>query len=530
MSSVSDVAKVIGGTFYNSCGLDFGTSRSMIGYVDRGQKTILLPRAFDDPQNLSGIPSLFQYAADGREYVCSQVLDINGPEDDPEGVCLSVKMRLEEPQITLNGKSFTPAYIACREIQVTKELCHEAILRTIPSEPSYQNIVAGVPVRFGDELRRKYIDILRTAFGSDANIRLLPEPIAAALSYQDSVGLESSRKVLVFDMGAGTFDTVLLMPNRHRTPENPYPYRDMRSDGSYQAGDHFDRKMMDLILRKLQENQTSLDLDMLRDPVCADHLELKSCARRVKEKLSRVESIVCSVQGTDHHYDRRIERVTITRREFENEILEAVDQAVACAWDVLKSAGLHKDPSVHVILVGGSTHIPLIRQRLMQKLPHIPAGHILQHEPELAVVRGCALFALKQQTDPPSACGYAIAAYQKDKKERGLNVVIPSGASAPYYYSGTFSLSHKGSALTIVFYEVESALEGERLRMDEGVQTETTVTHQFGCTVDSDTKIQLSIDLDTDGTLVVTVDDGIQPEKAYPIRLRSQRTHTRSSI
>ena len=107
MSSVDDIANAIGGTFYNSCGLDFGTFRSMIGYVDREQKSVILPRSFDNPQNLSGIPSLFQYSADGREYVCSQVLDMNGLEDDPEGVCLSVKTRLKERQIVLNGKAFT---------------------------------------------------------------------------------------------------------------------------------------------------------------------------------------------------------------------------------------------------------------------------------------------------------------------------------------------------------------------------------------------------------------------------------------
>lgn len=530
MSSIDDIANAIGGTFYNSCGLDFGTFRSMIGYVDREQKSVILPRSFDNPQNLSGIPSLFQYSADGREYVCSQVLDMNGLEDDPEGVCLSVKTRLKEQQIVLNGKAFAPAYIACREMQVTKDLCHEAILRTTSAEPSYQNVVAGVPVKFGAGLRQNYMDIIQTAFGGDSKIRLLPEPIAAALSYQDSVGLQSDRKVLVFDMGAGTFDTTVLMPNRHRTPEHPYPYRTIYLDGSFLAGDHFDQQMMALILRKLQESQTSLDLDMLKDTSCADHLTLKVCARQAKERLSRVESFTCSVQGTDIHRDRRIERITITRKEFEDGILAAVDEAVARAWNVLKRAGLHHDPDVNVILVGGSTHIPLIRQRLMQKLPHIPAAQILQHEPELAVVRGCTLFAMKQQTDTPSAYGYAIAAHQADKNETGLNIVIPAGATAPYYYSSSFRIGRKASSVTIVFFEVESAMEGERLRLDEGVLTEISVTHHFGHTVNPNTKIRLSIDLDKNGTLVVTVDDGIQPEKAYPIGLSSQRTRTRSTI
>lgn len=524
MSQAYNISSALDGVFFNSCGLDFGTSRSMIGYTDRGQHQIHIPHSFEDYRDQSGIPSLFRYTPDGGESVCSQVLDANGAEADPKGICRSVKTRLEEPEIILNGRSFSPAYIARRELQAIRDLCHSAICCTLKSEPSYQYIVAGVPMTFGDELQTKYRSIIREAFGGSPDVRLLPEPIAAALSYRESCDLRAGQKLLVFDMGAGTFDTALLLPNHQRTPEEPYPYLVRFPGGTLLAGDHFDGQMADLILRKLREQGSTLDPALLQSSSGADHPALKACAREAKEALSRSDTHICTIR-----FQGRTETVTVTRAEFEAVISDAVDLAVDRAWNVLRRAGLRHDPDVAVILAGGSSYIPLIRQRLAKRLSHIPSGHIFLHDPELAVVRGCTLFALETQCLTPPAYGYAIAAFQADWQAWGLNVVIPSGAKPPYYYSSTFRTRSRCSQVSIPIFEIEAAEEGERIRMDERITRMIPVTHKFDRIVPQNTPFTLSIDLSSSGSLTVTVDDGLQPEQTYSVRPADHRHVKRSS-
>ncbi len=107
------------------------------------------------------------------------------------------------------------------------------------------------------------------------------------------------KKCLFLIFGAGTFDTVLLVPNLHRTDKHPTNTRLFCPDGLTLAGDFFDSAMAELILDALHAHPGNLDPDRLSVSGTADHQKLLHTARQIKEQLSSAESCSAFIEGTD---------------------------------------------------------------------------------------------------------------------------------------------------------------------------------------------------------------------------------------
>lgn len=502
-----------------SYGLDFGTYRSMMAY-----KSSVMPDpgavSYESPAIRDGIPSLFWYsAATGREYVCEEVIANNGLFEDPQGICSSVKMKLDSPYVTLGGKRFLTADIAEKEIRRILSLSHKAMERTLFDVPRYNKLVAGVPVRFGSAKRQALLDILKQATDGK-EIVLLPEPIAAALMYSHYTRKKLGN-ILVFDLGAGTFDTVLLVPNLHRTKENPYEFRALYPDGLEIAGDYFDSMMAELIIETLRAGRSTLDTGRLASPRTADHQKLMAAARDIKEKLSTAEFCSSYIQGVDSAGRPDIQQVVVYREDFERKIRPALAKAVDCAYNVLVRAGAAENPNIDILLVGGSTYIPLVRTMVEEKFPHIRRERILQRMPEQAVALGCALYAGRPNTDTPTAYAYAVRTLNGPHDEPKLKVKIPSNARLPYKISSHFYTRWKDqTAARFLFYEVENGEEDSLLNIDEGNPTSLSISHAFGRPVPAHTRMLLTIELDRNGTLTVTIDDeGITPVETHRVRI-----------
>lgn len=502
-----------------SYGLDFGTYRSMMAY-----KSSAMPDpgtvSYESPAIRDGIPSLFWYsAATGREYVCEEVTANNGLFEDPQGVCSSVKMKLDSLYVTLGGKRFLTADIAEKEIRRILSISHKAMERTLFDVPRYNKLVAGVPVRFGAAKRQTLLDILKQATDGK-EIVLLPEPIAAALMYSHYTRKKLGN-VLVFDLGAGTFDTVLLVPNLHRTKENPYEFRALYPDGLEIAGDYFDSVMAELIIETLRADRSTLNPDRLVSPQTADHQKLMAAARDIKEKLSTAEFCSSYIQGVDSAGRPTIQQVVIYRANFERKILPALAKAVDCAYNVLVRAGAAENPDIDILLVGGSTYIPLVRTMIEKKFPHIRKERILQRMPEQAVALGCALYASRPTTDTPCAYAYAVQVLYRPDNQLKLKVIIPSNTQLPYKISSTFYTRWQDQTSALfLFYEVENGGKDSLLNTDEGNPTSLSISHAFGRPVPAHTPIRLTIELDKNGTLTVMIDDeGITPVEIHRVRI-----------
>ena len=490
-----------------SFGLDFGTYRSMAAVCDSG--TLIVPSYSDACQG--GVPSLFWRTADGKEWVGDEVYAHNGCAVDPLGVCSSIKTRLKEPEIELHGKKYTPREIAVRIIrrmsEVTKPLLEQEFI-----DADFSSIVCGVPVRFNAAERNEIRGIVYEALGG-AEVQLVPEPILAALAvdyylYQKNHKVPD-RPVLVFDMGAGTFDVALLKTNPWPTQAEPYPYIALDPQGSRIAGDAMDARMEQLMLEKLGKPE---QWPTMNNPQHQDRETLKFTARKAKECLSmkgctEIDELIADSRGS---------RATlhITRAEYEQRIQPDVKKNVDMAAQIVRKNGFWGDPALDIVLVGGSTYLPLVRQQLLQTFDWLSESDIQQRLPEKAVALGAAVFAAHPQLLlPPVAYGYGVSTYNAKQQKDMIHVCIPSNAKLPMSQKFTFATRYDNQeGVRFLVYEVDHGETGTFLEMNEGrqlmqSQTAYSVYHSFGRSVPEHTLVELTVTLDINGLLILTVSD-----------------------
>lgn len=490
-----------------SYGLDFGTYRSVLAYKETDEAP-KIPSYRSVSQG--GVPSLFWRTASGAEYVGDQVAEANGVIEDPIGVCASVKMQLNKPSISLNGHNYRPSNIAIQLVKRILSVSREALAQDF-IDMEFDELVVGVPVRFNAAEKGEIFRIMEIATGGK-RIRLVPEPILAAIAndyFQRRLG-RVSRPMLVYDMGAGTFDAVLLMPNRKRTTENPHPYIALHPEGLHLAGDVLDEVMEDLLLEKVQKNP-GLRSDVLKNKGHHDRRRLKLSARELKERLSSAESSSSMISGIDCGSGM----VTVSREEFESRIRPLIAKTVTLSASVLERADLGPEPDIDILLVGGSTYIPLIRRMLSERFSWLAPGNIMQRFPEKAVALGAAIYAGEPElVIPKVAYGYAVTTIHEDVER--LHVRIPANADLPktekaFYYTRF----DNQSAVRFDVYEISSEEQNAMLDKSQGKRIqEYTLQHKFGKAVPKGTAVELTTSLTEDGLLTMEVDDlGVSGEK-----------------
>lgn len=503
-------------------GLDFGTYRSMIAVCS--EEGPMVP-AYKDAC-LGGVPSLFWRTSSGEEYVGDEVYARDGLTLDPGNVCASIKTRLQGGPIQLGNKTYTPQEIAQRIIQrvlqVTRPLLEQEFI-----DMEFSSIVCGVPVRFTAAQKGEIAAIVKAATGGK-EVQLVPEPILAALSVDYYLEKKTRRSVhrpvLVYDMGAGTFDVCLLAPNTP-TPQDPYPYKALNPQGSAMAGDCIDGLVEEMMLEKLRKID-GFSMSTLENELHLDRQSLHIEARRVKEKLSECEQIDQLITTTAG--GRAM--LHITRREMERRIEDKLRrETVDLAVKVVRDSGYWENDQLDIVLVGGSTYIPLVRRLLLEAFPWLDDSHIQQRLPEKAVALGAAIYAaMPRLVVPKVAYGYAVSTYNTAQQRQMLHVRIPSNAELPMtvkaIYSTRFNNQH---AVSFYVFEVDHGEVDEFLEVEEGEALKDAgqayyIEHNFGGPVPAETNVELTVTLDRSGQLLLRVSDmgltGQDTEKTVDLR------------
>ena len=493
-------------------GLDFGSYRSMFSYKMKDMDPEIVRYK---ETCLGGVPSEYWLTKDGKEYVGDAVLDEDGWIKDPEGQCASIKMKLKNKTVSLHGKTVETGEIllklALRIIEITKKALYEdGIVEFDPPR-----VIMGIPARFEAALRGTLGMAWSKALGiSFDKIKIVIEPILAAMAYDyyeqktSKTANKPRRPKSVFDMGHGTFDTVVLKPNLSPNAFHPEPYISGTPDGNNIAGEFFDKLMEELIIEKLRKNPGMIKLSVLENKAHADRRRLLITAREVKEKLSKTESTTVIVAGAECGF----QTVEIKRSEFEDKIRPYVKQNIDLAYKVLMESGLGEKPDIDVLLIGGSTNIPLIEKMLKEKFNWLKDENFSSKLRERAVALGAAVYAESLATnpivEPKIAYGYAVETHSNELNKDVLRVQIESGADLPQTISGMFYTRFEGQDnVCFRVYEVESGKAGERLSMNKGNPTRYSITHHFGKKVPIGTKVELTTTLSKDGILSMKVDD-----------------------
>jgi molecular chaperone DnaK len=343
-------------------GIDLGTTYSCIAYVDDAGRATILKNVLGEELT----PSVVYFEKADNAVVGQFAKDV--AKLYPKLVVSLIKREMgEDLELIFHGETHTPETVSAL---ILRELAKTAEAET--GEP-VKDVVITVPAYFGVAQREATRRAGRIAGFNVLNV--VPEPVAAALHYE-AMGKGEDRTILVFDLGGGTFDTTVI-----KIVGNDV--RVVCTDGDHRLGGaDWDEKIADFMLERFRdENPDSAA------PDSEEFLqELTLAAEGVKKALSAAQSRRYPIKFAGASCT-----VELTRTEFEamaSNLLQQTMDITARAIETAKNKGVTMFDDV--LLVGGSCRVPAVAATLREKFRFDPR----MHDPDLAVAKGAALFAL----------------------------------------------------------------------------------------------------------------------------------------
>ncbi len=316
-------------------GIDLGTTNSVVAVMEGGKPTVIA-----NAEGSRTTPSIVGFSKTGERLVGQ--LAKRQAILNPDRTIISIKRHMgDDYKINVDGKNYTPQEISA---MILRKLADDA---SAYLGEKVTSAVITVPAYFNDAQRQATKDAGKIA-GLDV-LRIVNEPTAAALAY----GLEKEKpeKVLVFDLGGGTFDVSVL-----EIGDGVHEVLSTSGD-THLGGDDFDQKIMDWLADEFKKQE---GIDLRNDKQAMQRL--KEAAEKAKCELSSVveTNINLPFITADANGPKHLD-IQLTRAKFEelsHDLLERCKKPVA---DALKEAGLSKGDVNEVVLVGGSTRIPAVQ-------------------------------------------------------------------------------------------------------------------------------------------------------------------------
>lgn len=474
-------------------GIDWGTSRTYPAVVDEDGKCQSLLPSGNHLCN-GGIPSLFAYTKNEGVILCDDVLSEELEVYDPEHVISSIKMHLcdayQLDEKKFEGKDIASLVIEMQMQYAIKELEVQDLLADT------RGVVVSAPVSFGTTER----SILKDAFKKAGYnvLRIIPEPVAAAIFY------ERKGLVLVIDIGAGTTDVALVRDNPLITAQNPYPYLFIDSSGVEVAGDMFDESIADYLAKRFAEETSGIDIKQINNRQSAAYRRLKVAARKAKEGLSNKTEIGVTFNGREAGSGR----LKMTRKEMNKVIEPLVDKIISCVNMLLKRNSSVSLQDLEIIMTGGSSYIPYIRERLVEICNQISEDRIYIKAPEKAIGFGAAMFAANMKMIQPRVdFSYGVNTYINDVEM--IQTLIPAGVELPYTVEQDYYTRNEDQT-KVGFHLYEYRLRENQIPIDERMQIKVSdAIHEFKKAVPKGTKCTAKMTLTEDGILMLQVTSSI---------------------
>lgn len=346
-------------------GIDLGTTNSCVAVMEGGQPTVI-------PNSEGGRTTPSVVGFKGTERLVGQVAKRQAVAN-PDKTVISIKREMgTDYKVNIDGKAYSPEEISAMILSKLKQDA-EAYL----GQPVTQAVIT-VPAYFNDSQRQATKNAGKIA-GLEV-LRIINEPTAAALAYGLDKQDRKNQKILVFDLGGGTFDVSIL-------EIGDGVFEVLSTNGNTRlGGDDFDNRIMDLLVSEFK-NETGIDLS--GDKLAKQRL--KEAAEKAKIELSTLTQTTISLPfiTADATGPKHLE-YTLTRAKFENMIADLIDETLVCTRNALKDAGLQKADISNVVLVGGSTRVPCVVDALAKEIPVTPFKGI---NPDECVAVGAAIQA-----------------------------------------------------------------------------------------------------------------------------------------
>ena len=328
-------------------GIDLGTTNSCVAVMEGGEPTVIT-----NADGARTTPSVVAFKKDGERLVGEQAK--RQAVTNAEGTISSIKRHMgTDYKVTINDKSYTPQAISAMILQKLK-----ADAESYLGEKVTEAVIT-VPAYFNDAQRQATKDAGKIA-GLDVK-RIINEPTAAALAY--GLDNEKEQKIMVYDLGGGTFDVSVI-----EIGDGVIEVLATNGDNKL-GGDDFDKKVMDYMVADFK-SKTGIDLS--NDKMAMERI--KAEAEDAKKKLSsstqveiNIPFITANEQGPQHL------NMTLTKAKFDELTRDLVERTAIPVQNALKDAGITASELSKVLLVGGSTRIPAVQDKVKLLTGHEPS-------------------------------------------------------------------------------------------------------------------------------------------------------------
>ena len=342
-------------------GIDLGTTNSCAAVLEAG-----VPKIIPNPEGGRTTPSVVAFKKGEKivgESAKRQALT------NPNTVS-SIKRKMgTDEKVKLEGKEYTPEQISAMILSYIKDYAEAYLGEKV------DKAVITVPAYFEDAQRQATKNAGKIA-GLEVE-RIVNEPTAAALSY--GLEKENAHTILVYDLGGGTFDVSIL-----ELGDGVFEVKSTNGN-NHLGGDDFDNRIIDYLVKEFKKEN---DIDLTKDKMAMQRL--KEVAEKAKKDLSGMVSTQISApfiakgdDGEPVHLD-----MTLTRAKFEDLISDLVESTIEPVRKAIKDAKMTKKDIDKILLVGGSTRVPLVYDTITKELGKEPSREV---NPDEAVAMGAAI-------------------------------------------------------------------------------------------------------------------------------------------
>ncbi|MFR8088544.1 MAG: molecular chaperone DnaK [Lachnospirales bacterium] len=343
-------------------GIDLGTTNSCVAVMEGGKPVVIT-----NPEGMRTTPSIVAFTKNGERLVGETAK--RQAITNPDRTVISIKREMgTDHRVNIDGKNYSPQEISAMILQKMKSDAESYLGEKVTEA------VITVPAYFTDAQRQATKDAGKIA-GLDVK-RIINEPTAAALAY--GLDNEEEQKIMVYDLGGGTFDVSVI-----EIGDGVIEVLATSGD-NHLGGDDFDKRIMDYLVDTFKKSD---GVDLSNDKMAMQRL--KEAAEKAKKELSSLTTsninlpfITATAEGPKHM------DITLSRADFDRLTADLVERTVIPVQNALKDAGLSASELNKVLLVGGSTRIPAVQDKVKALTGEEPSKTL---NPDECVAIGAAI-------------------------------------------------------------------------------------------------------------------------------------------